>query len=126
MKMKLSAAKKTLVALGLFSLSSLSFAGDFADAFEAASAEEYNKAAKIWYTLAQEGNPDAQFNLALVYHSGAAGELNEKEAVKWYQKAASNGQVRAQEYLAVAYREGWFGLEKDISKAEYWEAKLEL
>jgi len=123
--MKFVIARKTLIALGLLSLSSLSFAGDFVDAYEAASAEEYNKAAKIWHVLAQQGNADAQFSLAMVYHSGVAGPLDEKEAVKWYQKAANNGHVQAQEYMAVAYREGWFGLDKDISQAEFWEAKLE-
>lgn len=122
--MKLGVARKTMMAFGLLSLSSLAFAGDFVDAYEAASAEEYNKAAKIWHSLAMQGNPDAQFSLAMVYHSGVAGPLDEKEAVKWYQKAANNGHVQAQEYLAVAYREGWFGLEKDLTQAEFWDAKL--
>lgn len=122
--MKIGVVKKTVLALGLLSLSGLAFSGDFVDAYEAASAEEYTKAAKIWHNLADQGNPDAQFNLAMIYHSGVAGPLDEKEAVKWYQKAANNGQVQAQEYLAVAYREGWFGLEKDVSQADFWDAKL--
>jgi len=118
--------KTVIVGLGLLSLSSLALAGDFDDAYEAASAQEYEKAAKIWHSLAQKGNPDAQFNLAMIYHSGAAGMLDEKQAVKWYQKAAANGHVKAQEYLAVGYREGWFGLDKDLSQAEFWETKLGL
>ena len=123
--MRLSTVKKSIMALGLLSLSSLSVAGDFYDAYEAATGEEYVKAAKLWHSLALQGNADAQFNLAMIYHSGAAGPLNEKEAVKWYKKAAENGQSQAQEYLAVGYREGWFGLEKDLTKAEFWDAKLE-
>ena len=122
--MKLGAAKKIIIALGLLSLSSLSFAFEFVDGYEAASAEEYDKAAKIWHSLAVKGHPDAQFNLAMMYHSGVAGQLSEAKAVKWYQKAASNGHVQAQEYLAAAYREGWFGLEKNTKKADYWDAKL--
>ena len=123
-EMRFSTAKKSIIALGLLSLSSMSFSGDFYDAYEAATSEEYTKAAKLWHSLALKGNADAQFNLAMVYHSGAAGPLNEKEAVKWYKKAADNGQIQAQEYLAVGYREGWFGLEKDLTKAEYWDSKL--
>jgi len=123
--MKLNAARKALVAVCLFGMTSLVVAADFVDAYEAASAEEYNKAARIWHELALKGNRDAQFNLALIYHSGVAGPQDEKEAVKWYQQAASNGHVQAQEYMAVGYREGWFGLDRDVSKAEFWEAKLD-
>ena len=126
--MKVGVVKKTVLSailvLGFLSLSSVAFSGDFVDAYEAASASEYEKAAKIWHRLAVQGNPDAQFNLAMIYHSGAAGLLDEKEAVKWYEKAALNGHAQAQEYLAVGYREGWFGLDKDISQAEFWDAKL--
>ena len=122
--MKFTTAKRAIVALGLLSLSGLSSAFEFADGYEAASAEEYDKAAKIWHSLAVKGNPDAQFNLAMMYHSGIAVQMNEKKAVEWYQKAASNGHTQAQEYLAAAYREGWFGLKKDAAKADYWDAKL--
>lgn len=121
--MKLGMTKKAIIGLGLLSLGSLSHAYEFADGYEAASAEEYGKAAKIWHSLAVKGNPDAQFNLAMIYHSGVAGKLDEKQAVEWYEKAASNGHVQAQEYLAVAYREGWFGLQKDAKKADFWDAK---
>lgn len=38
-----------------------------------------------------QGNPQAQFNLALMYHSGAGVARNEAEAVAWYHKAAENG-----------------------------------
>lgn len=122
--MKFAAAKKVVIGLGLLSVASLSHGADFVDGYEAASAEEYEKAAKIWHSLAVKGNPDAQFNLAMIYHSGIAGPLDEKKAVKWYQKAATNGHVQAQEYLAAAYREGWFGLPKDTKKAAFWDAKL--
>lgn len=125
--MKFSAAKK-VVAVGLMgfglSLSAAAFSADYVDAFEAAENEDYKKAAAIWFDLAKAGNPDAQFNLALAYHSGVAGRFNEAEALKWYMKAADAGHQRAQEYLAVGYLEGWFGLEKNARKAKFWEEKL--
>lgn len=122
--MKLGAAKKAILAVGLLGFSSMSFSADYVDAFEAANGEDYKKAAAIWFDLAKQGNPDAQFNLALAYHSGVAGSFNEPEALKWYKKAANAGHHRAQEYLAVGYREGWFGLKRNSKKAKYWEQKL--
>ena len=123
--MKLRAAKKSIIALSLLGISSFAMAADFADGFEAATAQDYKKAASIWQTLAEKGDASAQFNLGMLYHSGIAGYMNEEEAVKWYQKAASNGNYRAQEYLTVGYREGWFGLKKDDAKADFWQAKLD-
>jgi TPR repeat protein len=61
----------------------------------------------------------------LLYHSGLGVDLDEAKAVSWYKKSASNGYYKAQEYLAVGYREGWFGLPKDSKKASYWEKQLE-
>jgi len=122
--MKFGVAKKTVLAVGLLGLSSAVFSADYVDAFEAADNADYKKAAAIWYDLAKQGNPEAQFNLALAFHAGVDGAFNEPEALKWYKKAAKNGHHRAQEYLVVGYREGWFGLKKDAGKARYWEEKL--
>ena len=58
--MNFSIVKKSVLALGLLSMASLTLAGDFYDAYEAATAEEYTKAAKLWHSLALKGNPDAQ------------------------------------------------------------------
>ena len=53
------------------------------------------------------------------------GELDEAEAISWYKKSAENGYLKAQEYLAAGYLEGWFGLPKDAKKAAYWINKIE-
>jgi TPR repeat protein len=90
----------------------------------ASEAGDYKRAVVEWQPLASKGNAAAQFNLALMYHRGLGVLLDEKKAVHWYQESASNGYVKAQEFLAAAYREGWFGLEKDLQKAEYWDQQL--
>jgi len=122
--MKLKAVKKAAVAFSLLAVSSFAYSSDYVDAFEAASAEDYTKAASIWQKMAEKGDPTAQFNMGLMYHSGAAGQLDEKQAVTWYQRAAENGHTGAQEYLAAGYLEGWFGLDKDMEKYEYWTQRL--
>ena len=91
----------------------------------ASEAGDYASAAMQWEPLAKEGNAIAQFNLALMYHGGLGVEHDENAAVVLYQKSAANGYPKAQEFLAVAYREGWFGLPKDNKKANYWENKLD-
>lgn len=118
--------KKTSILIALLCVSpNFVHAGDYEDAFLATEAGDYSAASGKWVNLANAGNPEAQFNLALMYHSGAGLSADEPEAVKWYVMAAEGGYRRAQEYLAAAYREGWFGLPRDTSRAEYWQKKLD-
>jgi len=91
----------------------------------ASEAGDYAAAVVAWQPLASQGDAAAQFNLALMYHRGLGVASDEQKAVQWYQKSAANGYAKAQEFLAAAYREGWFGLEKNPQKAEYWAQQLE-
>lgn len=118
---------RKLIGSALFALTfaaGTAAADEFADGFLAAEQNDYQSAARNWQPLAQDGHAAAQFNMALLYHSGAGGQYDEARAVKWYHKAAENGHPVAQEFLAAAYAEGWFGLKKDKKQARYWEKKL--
>ena len=120
--------KKQLLSAALAAvlvLPGASFADKFIEGFEAAEAHEYKQAMKKWEAIAKKGDPKALFMLGMMYHSGIAGQQDEKTAVILYEKAAEAGNLVAQEYLAVGYREGWFGLKKDKKKASYWEKKVE-
>lgn len=118
--------KIVLSAAMLFSVITFNVqAKDYNDGFLAAEGGDFNSAVQQWGPLAEQGHAIAQFNLALLYHSGLGVDLDEAKAVSWYKKSASNGYYKAQEYLAVGYREGWFGLPKDSKKASYWEKQLE-
>lgn len=99
-------------------------AGDFANGFEAAEEHEYKRAIAQWEPLAKKGSPEAQFMLGTLYHSGLTGQVDEKTAVALYHKAAEAGHLVAQEYLAIGYQEGWFGLKKDRKKAKFWHKKV--
>ena len=98
----------------------------YIDGVDAAIDGNYRSAYLNWITLAKQGNARAQFNLALLYHGGLYVKFNEDQAVFWYRQAAKNGIREAQEYLAVGYREGWFGLPIDKKKADYWQHRLDL
>lgn len=116
---------KVVTLSALMGVGSVVLADDFAEGVYAAEQRDYLHAVNLWEPLAQQGHPDAQFNLGLLYHSGTNGNVYEKKAVEWYHKAAENGHLQAQEYLAVGYQEGWFGLTKSKKKATYWANKIE-
>ncbi|MBQ3448976.1 MAG: SEL1-like repeat protein [Synergistaceae bacterium] len=66
---------------------------------------------------AKNGNPRAQYNLGVCYHSGRDGiEQDYEQAAMWYQKAAEQGHVRASFYLGMLYQNGK-GAEQNYKKA---------
>ncbi|MDH5232316.1 MAG: hypothetical protein OEY38_19815 [Gammaproteobacteria bacterium] len=117
--------KKGLGVVILSATFSVVSADEFVNGFIAAQDHEYQLAASTWEPLARQGHAQAQFFLGMMYHSGIGGQLDEVAAVNLYHKAAENGNYNAQEYLAVAYREGWFGLKQSKKKARYWEKQLD-
>lgn len=100
-------------------------ANSYNDGFIDAESGKYKSALSHWGPLADEGHPLAQFNVGLLYHSGDGVGQDEVEAIVWYKKSAENGYYKAQEYLAAGYAEGWFGLNKDVEKAKYWNDRIE-
>lgn len=99
-------------------------ADEMGKSFDAATAGNFDRAVAIWKGLAEKGDPQAQFNLGLMYHSGLGLARSEGEAVKWYQKAAEGGYSPARVYMVVGYEEGWFGLPQDQQQAYYWRGTL--
>ncbi len=76
-----------------------------------------------WYQKAVEnGNINAQYNLATLYYKGEGTEKNLEKAFYWYQKAAENGVIKAQFDLAVLYENGE-GIEKNLERAFHWYQK---
>lgn len=117
---------RTLGCLALLGGFNATAYGDlYSEAYTAAETGEYLKAASLFTSLAEKGDPHAQFNLALMYHGGLGVTRDEGRAVKWYEQAAANGVGQAQEFLAAAYQEGWFGLPRDPDRAAYWLQRLQ-
>ena len=104
---------------------SIAQAHDYNDGLMAAKLGDYNTAVMKWRPLALKGDAMAQFNLALMYHRGLGVGIDEAKAVSWYKLSATNGYIKAQEFLAAAYTEGWFGLPQDKKKANYWLQRTE-
>ena len=72
--------------------------------------------------LAQQGNADAQLNLAGMYNYGEGVQQDYAKAIHWYLKAANQGNADAQFALGVTYFLG-DGVRQDSSKAIYWFLK---
>jgi len=79
---------------------------------------------QLFQPKANQGDADAQFNLALLYKLGAGIPKDIKQAVYWYTKAAEQGHVNAQYSLGSLYLDG-DGQEvpKDFKQAVYWYTK---
>lgn len=112
-----------LISAGLALISPFAVAESTVDGMDKARQGDFGGAYDILSPMAKQGDPHAQFNLALLYHSGMGVSRDEVEAVRLYISSAQNGHPMAQEYLAVAYAEGWFGLAKDPGQAEFWARK---
>ena len=52
------------------------------------------------------GHPEAQAQLGQRYNDGDGVEKSEKKAADWYQKAADQGNSRAQSNLGLCYYQG--------------------
>ena len=69
--------------------------------------------------LAEGGDKVAQCLLAYIYSEGKGVPEDDKEAVKWYTKAAEQGYAKAQYNLALRYYFGE-GVPKDLVPAYAW------
>jgi TPR repeat protein len=71
---------------------------------------------KVTTSLAQQGDPNAQFQLGQYYQLGRNVKTDPVEAVKWFRKAADQGHARALCLLGSSYVRG-YGVKKDMSEA---------
>ena len=73
-----------------------------------------------WTRLAaDQGNASAQFNLGVMYDTGAGVPQDYAEAGRWYRLAADQGNAGAQNNLGVMYRNG-LGVPQDFVEAHMW------
>lgn len=83
---------------------------------------DYGTALKVWMSAAQEGDPDAQYYVGVLYEKGAEGQPNYAKAADWYRKAADRGVRRAAMNLGRLYEQG-LGVTQSDAEARQWYAK---
>jgi uncharacterized protein len=115
--------KHLILLITLFSLCMVSVAsGGWEEAKSAFEKGDSVTAFKEFKTLAEQGDPRAQFNLGTMYDNGEGVPQNYAEAVKWYGKAAEQGRPNAQNNLALMYLEGQ-GVARNYDEAVKWFRK---
>ena len=92
------------------------------DGHRAYEAGDFNAAGRIWLKLAEAGEPQAQFDLALLYELGQGVPLDRNQAFRWYRRAAEAGVVAAQFNVAVMLDSGQ-GTGRDVAAAATWYAR---
>ena len=100
-------------------ITGLAVAGPFGEATKAYNSGDYETAYRLIKPLAEQGLPEAQFNLGLMYDKGQGVPQDYAEAVKWYRKAAEQGSAEAQYNLGKMYYTGQ-GVPKDYVLAHMW------
>lgn len=82
-------------------------------------ANDFKRAYEILLPLAEQGNPDAQITLGIMFDYGQGVAKDDAQATGWYRKAAMQGMPAVQHNLGVKYFEG-IGIGKDYTEAARW------
>jgi len=79
---------------------------------------------QIFQTKANQGDADAQFNLAFLYHRGVGTPRDDRYTIYWYTKAAEQGCANAQYSLGdLCQYGGGEEVQRDYKQAFYWYTK---
>ncbi len=94
-------------------------AADYEKGFNAYSEGDYATALAEWRPLAEQGDANGQFGLGLLYSNGWGVDLNDDEALKWYELAAGQNHGEAAYNLGVMNANGW-GVPQSDDEAFKW------
>ena len=81
------------------------------------------EAFELYKAAANLGLPAAARAIAAAYEEGLSATKSEKDALHWYEYAASRGDFFSSERLAEAYRKGHLGLRPNSEEAADWAIK---
>lgn len=115
----MSPLKKLFAAVAACTIMVTTASADFGAGLDAYTSGSFEQAAREWAPLAEQGEVDAQYHLALLYEEGQGIEKNNDLARFWYLRAAQKGYVDAYFALGEIYAVGR-GTEADRSLAFHW------
>ena len=87
-------------------------------AFSAPISAQQETVAEVW-AKAEQGDAEAQSNLAIRYATGRGVPQDDAEAARWFRLAADQGHAEAQANLAIMYLDGR-GILQDDAEAARW------
>ena len=92
---------------------------DLVGGIAAYSRGSYADAYRVLEPIAQKGDAEAQFYVAVMFHFGQHVTQSEQNAAAWYRRAAEQGIAGAMRNLGVLYEEGR-GKRQSYDKAAKW------
>jgi len=90
-----------LFCISLFFTGTPSAFADRLQALDALSRGDYVTAARVWTDMANEGDPVAQYNLAILYQNGTGVNRDQNISRYWLVMAARNGVVGAYKQINI-------------------------
>ena len=89
------------------------------EADQAVRVRDYRTAISIYRQLANSGNAEAAYQLAVMYRNGQGVTANHAEAFRWFRTSAKSNYARAQYNLGLMYEKGW-GTDRNLGLARKW------
>ncbi|MEZ5542126.1 MAG: tetratricopeptide repeat protein [Pseudomonadota bacterium] len=86
--------------------------------------EEYFHGSPHIRKLAEDGDPEAQYQLAIRYESGVGVKRDYPQALHWFTLAANSGHLMAMKSLADIYARGLDGVDADKARAAHWSDRV--
>lgn len=80
---------------------------------------DYQQALMEFQRAAEDGDPNAQYNVGLMYLKGEGTTADQTVALRWFRRAARQGQTDAQTFLGALHADGQ-GVPKDYLRAARW------
>ena len=100
-------------------------AGALEDGHAAFDAKHYKEAYALWQPLAEKGDPDAQYNLGLLYMNGFGVGKNERMALMWFIRAGQQGLADAQYNAGVMFYLGKGVYPSYVTAVKWWQLAAE-
>lgn len=93
----------------------------FQSAMHAYQLRDYRRAIQLWWPLAQQGNPAAQYNVGRMYARGEGVNRDLSEAYKWFALAGVAGQKEGERArLALSRTMTPTQMAEGLRRAEEW------
>ena len=110
----------------LFLLTISVWANEFDEAVNDYNKGSYIKALNTFYVLAKNGDPEAQYNVGLIYANGKGVKADSAHAMEWYEKAARQNNAAAAYNLAQLYEHMENKDTHIYEKVKFWYEKSAL
>jgi TPR repeat protein len=91
----------------------------FGEGLSAYNSGDFTRAIRIWYALAERGEPSSQAGLGFLFYKGLGVPSDYGEAHYWFEQAAKAGQPEGQLLLGTLYFFG-HGVPRNFSLAFIW------